>query len=191
MVKISDVIDFNELKNKATDKDIDKFEEYIYSMYYTMSQGKLSMAEMSRKIQKYMLDNNISQEKFMNIQKKLMERYGFSMDDIEKEMSNLGIDNNSVLGSIGKDYEGVRKAIGFQEKYNARMSTKTINTYSISNDKNSLEIILQDENVILKSFKKIDLTDNELNEFLCSYKKIVKEKMLNISICENASTYLY
>ena len=34
------IIDFNEIKNKAKDKDVDKFEEDIYSMYYQMAEGK-------------------------------------------------------------------------------------------------------------------------------------------------------
>jgi len=81
--------------------------------------------------------------------------------------------------------------ISFQEKYKGKLKVRSINSYNIKNDKNDIEVILQDENIILKSYGKIDLTDSELNEFLCSYKKIVNNKMLNISICENASTYLY
>ncbi len=189
MIKISDVIDFNELRNKASDKDVDKFEDYIYSMYYSMAQGKMSMAQMSREIMKYMNDNNISQEKFMNIQRKIMERYGVSTEDLEEQMKSMGID--SSLQSFGTGYEDTRKVMSFQEKYKGKLSVKTSTNYYIKNSKNDVEIYIQDENVILKSFDKIDLTDNELNEFLCSYKKVVNDKVLNISICENASTYLY
>ncbi len=189
MIKISDVIDFNELKNKASDKDVDKFEDYIYSMYYSMAQGKMSMAQMSREIMKYMNENNISQEKFMNIQKKIMERYGVSTDDLEEQMKSMGID--SSLQSLGNEYEDARKVMGFQEKYKGKLTVKTSTNYCIKNSKNDVEIYTQDENIILKSFNKIDLTDIELNEFLCSYKKVVSNKTLNISICENASTYLY
>lgn len=158
-------------------------------MYYSMSQGKLSMAEMSREIFKYMNENNISQEKFMNIQKKVMERYGISADDVESQMKSMGIEN--PLRNIGDEYEDARKMVGFQEKYKGKLKVKSINVYNIKNDKNDIEAMLQEENVILKSYGKIDLADNELNEFLCSYKKVVNNKMLNISICENASTYLY
>ena len=44
------VIDFNELKNKVNDKDIDKFESYIYELYYKMAEGKLNMAEFNQEI---------------------------------------------------------------------------------------------------------------------------------------------
>ena len=44
------IIDFNEIKNKVKDKDVDKFEEYIYSMYYKMAEGKLNMADFSKNI---------------------------------------------------------------------------------------------------------------------------------------------
>lgn len=189
MVKISDVIDFNELKNKATDKDVDKFEDYIYSMYYSMAQGNMSMAEMSREILKYMQENNISQEKFMNIQKKIMERYGVSTEDLEEQMKSIGID--TALNPLGTNYEDARKVMGFQEKYKGKLTIKSTTSYHIKNNKNDVAIHLQEENILLRSYGKIDLTDNELNEFLCSYKKVVGDKVLNISICENASTYLY
>jgi len=64
-----------------------------------MAQGKLSMAEMSREIFKYMKENNISQEKFMNIQKKVMERYGISTEDLDEQMRSMGIDTS--LNNLG------------------------------------------------------------------------------------------
>ncbi len=190
MIKISDIIDFNELKNRVNDKDIDKFEDYIYSLYYSMGEGKINMLEFSRKIQAYMEENNISQEKFLNIQKKVMERYGFDMNNIDEQMKSFGIDT-SQFGSLGKDYEEMRKTLSFQEKYKGRISSKTVTIYYIKNSNNNVEIIMEEENVILKSYTHINLADNELNEFLCSYKKLMKEKSLNISICENSSTYIY
>ena len=66
------IIDFNELKNKAKDKDIDKFEDYIYSMYYKLAEGKMNMADFSKNIMSYMQENNISQDKLLNIQKKIL-----------------------------------------------------------------------------------------------------------------------
>lgn len=54
-----------------------------------------------------------------------------------------------------------------------------------------MEIILEEDNVILKSAAHINLQDVELNEFLCSYKKVIKDKTLNISICENIGSYQY
>ena len=43
------IIDFNELKNKVNEKDVDNFESYIYNLYYKMAEGKLNMAEFTRK----------------------------------------------------------------------------------------------------------------------------------------------
>src|SRR3712207_2585333 len=176
------IIDFNELKNKASDKEIDKFEQYIYSLYYSVAQGEITMAEFSKKIMKYMGENNISQEKFFNIQKEFMKRYGFDMENLEEEMKSYGIDLNK--NNLGTDYEVIRKTMGFQEKYKGRIGNSMVITYSIKNDINNLSIHLENENVLLKSEKSIDLQDNELSEFLCSYKKVVENKQLNISICE-------
>ena len=55
------IIDFNDLKNKVKDSDVDKFEQYIYNLYFSVMDGSMTMAEFSRKIFDYMKDNNISQ----------------------------------------------------------------------------------------------------------------------------------
>ncbi|NLZ34807.1 MAG: DUF3867 domain-containing protein [Clostridiales bacterium] len=182
------IIDFNEIKNRVNEKDVDKFEAYMFSLYYEMSDGKLNMAEFSRKVMEYMEKNNISQDKFMKMQTKLMERYGFDPSDLENQLKALGIEN-IIPG--GGDIEKAKKTLGFQEKYKDRLKVKTVNSYYINNDKNKLEIITEGTNVILKSEKNIDLNDIELNEFLCSYKKLNDENQLEISICENTREYIY
>lgn len=181
------IIDFNEIKNKAKDKDVDKLEEYMYSLYYQMSEGKITMAEFTQNIYNYMSDNNISQDKFLNMQKKLMERYGFDSTIIEKQLKSAGIN----ISDVGKDYENLKRTMSFQEKYKDRINQKVMSTYTIKNDINDLEIILDETNVILKSPKKIDLNDIELSEFLCSYKKIVDDKQLTVNICQDVNKYEY
>ena len=81
--------------------------------------------------------------------------------------------------------------MSFQEKYKDRLKVSTTNNYYISNNKNNLKLLTDNEKVILISEGKIDLTDIELNEFLCSYKKVMQDKNLNISICENTKEYEY
>ena len=183
------IVDFNELKNKARDKDIEKFEQYIYGMYYSMAEGKLSMSDFTSNIKKYMDENNISQEKFFNIQREIMKRYGLDFGDIEAQMKNFGIDIGGT--NIQQGYEDLRKNLSFQEKYKGKIKNKNISIYSIKNSLNNVEIILEEDNVILKSTTHINLQDVELNEFLCSYKKVIKDKTLNISICENIGNYQY
>jgi hypothetical protein len=181
------IIDFNELKNKAKDKDIDKFEDYIYSMYYKLAEGKMNMADFSKNIMSYMQENNISQDKLLNIQKKFLERYGFDSSTLEEQFKIPGFNmNNSEL-----NYETMKKTISFQEKYKSRISTKTISEYFIKNEKNDLKVLLENEDVILISVKNIDLNDNELNEFLCSYKKVIEDKKIQIVLCENIKSYEY
>ena len=87
---MSDVIDFNELKNRASDKDLDKFEQYIYELYYSMAQGQLNMMEFSKSLREYMEKKQyIRRKKLMNIQKKFMERYGLDVSDLENQMKSL------------------------------------------------------------------------------------------------------
>lgn len=186
------IVDFNELKNKARDKDIDKFESYIYDLYFKMAQGQMSMFELSQKVQEYMTTNDISQEKFFNIQKQMLSRYGVSTEDLEGQLKNMGVDPKS-FGGIPKadDYEKVRKTLSFQEKYKSRISQKSLMTYKIKNELNDVEIYLEEENILIKSEKDINIQDNELNEFLCSYKKTLENKTLNIELCSNTNKYNY
>jgi hypothetical protein len=181
------IIDFNELKNKAKDKDIDKFEEYIYSLYYKLAEGKMNMADFSKHIMAYMQENDISQDKLINIQKKFLERYGFDSAAIDEQFKIPGFD----MSGTGINYEAMKKNLSFQEKYKSRMSTKAMSEYFIKNDKNELKVLLDKEDVILTSEKAIDLNDNELNEFLCSYKKVIEDKKIKIILCENTKSYEY
>lgn len=185
------IIDFNELRNRAKEKDedklVDKLEEYMYSLYYDMAQGKITMADFTKNIYKYMEDNNISQEQFFNIQKKLMERYGFDSSMIDEQLKSAGIN----VSDISNDYEKVRKNMSFNEKYNSQIETKAMLKYSIVNDKNNINIVLDEENVLIYSAGKIDLGDLELSDFLCSYKKLREDKVLQIKLCENTSDYQY
>lgn len=99
------VIDFNELKNKVNDGDVDKFEGYMFDLFYKTQSGSMNMAEYASEISKYMTENNISEKKLFEIQKKIMERYGFDISGLEGSMANLGLNVNLDSGT----YEDVRK----------------------------------------------------------------------------------
>lgn len=191
------IIDFNDLKNKVKDSDVDKFEQYIYNLYFSVMDGSMTMTEFSRKIYDYMNDNNISQEKFINIQKKFMQRYGMDSEEIEKQLKSFGIDTNKVgFGNINfnniteKDVDSIKKATGFYEKYGNKINPKSCISTFIKNDINDIEIIIDQEKIILCSSKKVNLMDAELNEFLLSYKNMFSKK-IRVILCENSSEYDY
>ncbi|MGY5267432.1 DUF3867 domain-containing protein [Paraclostridium bifermentans] len=186
------IIDFNELKNKVKDSDVDKFEQYIYTLYNSVMSGSMSMVEFSKKIMEYMNENNISQEKFINIQKKFMERYGMDSSEIDDQLKNLGIDPKNIdLSNMDNiNFEEIKKSIGFYEKYNYKIKPKaSVETY-IKNDHNDIKIIFDQEQVTLISQGKINLVDAELNELLLSYKNSL-DKTINITMCENITEYDY
>ena len=185
------IVDFSKLKEKVRDKDINDFENYIYNLYFKMAEGKMNMMQFTKEITSYMQENNISEEKFVNIQKEMLSRYGVSMDDIDGQLKGMGIDPATMTGMNSKAYEDMRKVMGFQEKYKTRLSSKTLTTYRIKNEKNDIEIHLEGNNVLIKSSKDIDLQDIELNEFLCSYKKTLEDSSLSIELCSNIQTYIY
>ena len=178
---MSDVIDFNELKNKVRDKDIDDFEAYILNLYGQMGTGGKDLASMNKSILEYMEKNNISLEKFAEIQKKLMERYGVSMDDLNKQYN---LEKNP-------EYKDYRKKLGFTEKYKGKVSDFSGYYYEIKNEKNDLYLFLSKSTVLISSKKKLDLEDNELNEFLVSYKKLQEDEKLHIRISEYHEEYEY
>ena len=191
------IIDFNELKNKVKDTDVDKFEQYIYNLYFSVMDGSMSMSEFSRKIFDYMNDNNISQEKFMNIQKKFMERYGMDSQEVEKQLKNFGIDPSTInMGNLDPSnmnedqLNNIRKASGFYERYGAKIQPKSCISATIKNDVNDITVMIDQDKVMLYSNKKINLVDAELNEFLLSYKNMFNNK-IRVVLCENCTEYDY
>ena len=50
--RVTDIIDFNKVKNKARDQDVNQFENYIYELYYSLSQGTITMSDLYSKINK-------------------------------------------------------------------------------------------------------------------------------------------
>ncbi|MDX5727630.1 DUF3867 domain-containing protein [Clostridioides difficile] len=192
------IIDFNELKNKVKDSDVDKFEQYIYNLYFSVMDGKMSMAEFSRKIFDYMRDNNISQEKFMKIQKQFMERYGMDTEEVEKQLRNFGIDpstagfmsNNTSSKVSTEDLESFKKSAGFYEKYGEKIQPKSCIITFINNDLNDINVILDQEKIMLCSDRKINLMDSELNEFLLEYKNMFNKK-IKVVMCETTNKYDY
>lgn len=191
------IIDFNELKNKVKDTDVDKFEQYIYNLYFSVMDGSMSMSEFSRKIFDYMNDNNISQEKFMNIQKKFMERYGMDSQEVEKQLKNFGIDPSTInMGNLDPSnmnegqLNNIRKAAGFYERYGAKIQPKSCIYATIKNDVNDITVMIDQDKVMLYSNKKINLVDAELNEFLLSYKNMFNNK-IRVVLCENCTEYDY
>ncbi|PBE73579.1 DUF3867 domain-containing protein [Clostridioides difficile] len=192
------IIDFNELKNKVKDSDVDKFEQYIYNLYFSVMDGKMSMAEFSRKIFDYMRVNNISQEKFMKIQKQFMERYGMDTEEVEKQLRNFGIDpstagfmsNNTSSKVSTEDLESFKKSAGFYEKYGEKIQPKSCITTFIKNDLNDINVIIDQEKIMLCSDRKINLMDSELNEFLLEYKNMFNKK-IKVVMCETTNKYDY
>ncbi|MDY5211494.1 DUF3867 domain-containing protein [Intestinibacter sp.] len=102
------IIDFNELKNKVKETDIDKFENYMYNLYFSVADGSMTMAQFTSKIYDYMRENNISNEKFMNMQKKLLERYGVDEAEIERQLKSMGINPNDLSSISSMNINDIR-----------------------------------------------------------------------------------
>ncbi|WP_455538301.1 DUF3867 domain-containing protein [Terrisporobacter sp.] len=200
------VIDFNELKNKVKDSDVDKFENYMYDLYFSVVDGSMTMSQFTSKIYEYMRENNISQEKFMKMQNKLMERYGVDPKELDRQIKNFGLDPNNLsfedLNKFNYNPQGttnqsektatsdIDKNSDFYKKYNENLKVKELTTTSLKNEVNDIKIIIEKEKVILMSEGSINLVDAQLNELLLSYKSMYNNK-LRIVICENCREYDY
>ncbi|MGL4739565.1 MAG: DUF3867 family protein [Sarcina sp.] len=194
------IVDFSKIQNKVRDKDVDKFEAYIYDLYYKMAEGKMNMMQLTQEVTSYMQENNVSQDKLLKIQEEMLGRYGVTMDDVAREMGmnpedlkgpNAMNSFANTNGQFKESYEDLRKVMSFEEKYKNRLNKRSLTTYKIKNDVNDIEIMLEGNTVFIKSPKDINLGDVELNEFLCSYKKTLKDDKINIELCSNVQNYIY
>lgn len=175
---MSDVINLDDFKNKVRDKDVDELESYIYSLYFQVAEGKMTLADVNLEIRKYMEEHSISDAKFMEIQKKLVERYGYDPNDLEKQL----LEGRDLL---------IQKTPGLLEKYGSSIQEMKGFLKEIKNDRNDLEIFCSGTHVILLSGKTVDLEDNELHEFLVSFKRQAGSDSLDIRIGENIQRFEY
>ena len=200
------IIDFNELKNKVKDSDVDKFENYMYDLYFSVADGSMTMSQFTSKIYEYMRENNISQEKFIKMQNKLLERYGVDPKELDKQMKNFGLDPNNLnledlnkftynspnVGSSTKktNNTSIDKNSDCYKKYSENLQSKELIITSLKDEVNDIKIIIEKEKVTLISEGKINLVDAQLNELLLSYKSMYNDK-LKVVICENCKEYDY
>ncbi|WP_434796735.1 DUF3867 family protein [Terrisporobacter vanillatitrophus] len=202
------IIDFNELKNKVKDSDVDKFENYMYDLYFSVADGSMTMSQFTSKIYEYMRENNISQEKFLKMQNKLMERYGVDPTELDQQIRNLGLNPNnlsfddlnkfnptnntqSTINEIKEKIDNdIDKNSDFYKKYNKDLESKELIITFFKSEVNDMKIIIEKEKVTLISEGSINLVDAQLNELLLSYKSIYNKK-LKITICENCKEYDY
>lgn len=190
------IIDFGSFQNKVKDSDVDKLEEYMYSMYTKVSSGGMSPLDFSKSINEFMKKNNISVEKFGQMQEKLLERYGFDPKNIEEDMKRMGIDMNESAYIINNnDKEGAYSVrdfgdkLAFFERY-AGLEEKTIMYYLLDNGVNKIKFIMDGDILTLVSEKKIDLSDPDVNTFIAGYRQANKEK-IKVVICEATNSYDY
>ncbi|KAF5033294.1 DUF3867 family protein [Proteiniclasticum sp. QWL-01] len=174
---MSDIIDLSKFKEKVRDKDVDELENYIYSLYFQVAEGKMTLADVNREIRKYVEENDISHTKFMEIQKKLIERYGYDPNELEKQL----MQDPSLLG----------QSRGLLEKYGKSIEEAKGYRKVIKNNRNELVIFATGHRIILLSEKKIDLEDNEVHEFLVSYKRQAGSETLDVQLAESIQTFQY
>jgi len=193
------IISFEEIKNRVNDDDLNLFEDFMTEELLKLNfDGDMDMLDFIKKISKYQEDHNIPPKKFMDIQTKLMERYGFDIKDAYPGMlkdvkENIGKSDLNDPTSLFKDVDPVDFAavsLGLIEEYRDNIGVKKIITLNVKNDKNDLRIFFDEDKVSLISEKKIDFSDEEVNKAISHYKEVVGHS-LRIQICEASNAYDY
>lgn len=176
------IIDFGSFQNKVKDSDIDKLEEYMYSMYTNVSSGTMSPLDFSKSINEFLKKNNISVEKFGQMQEKLLKRMGIDMNESAYIINNKDKKESYSVKDFGDK-------LAFFERYDG-IEEKTIMYYLLDNGVNQVKFIMDGSNLTLVSEKKIDLSDPDVNTFIAGYRQANKEK-IKVVICEATSAYDY
>ena|SRR3712207_5538107 len=193
------IISFEDIKNRVNDDDLNLFEDFMTEELLKLNfDGDMDMLDFAKKISKYQEDNDIPPKKFMEIQTKLMERYGFDIKDAYPGMlkdikENSGKIRANDLSYFFKDVDPMDFAavsLSLSEEYKDKVEEKKIISLCIKNDKNDLRIIFDNTIVSLISEKKIDFSDGEVNHAISHYKEVLGNS-LRIQVCEASNAYDY
>lgn len=181
------IIKFGKLQEKWEEQELDKLEAFMNSMVNDFISGKLSMAELSINIEKYRRENNISEEKMMKLQSKLVQNLGMSMG-----IQNVDEEIEAIKEKIEKDmpeFKGAKNII-FKDYYKDKIHEKTISQMNVKNEKNDLKLIIEENLITIITEKKVDFSDDELNEIIANYKQCTNDTLKIIS-CEATKIYEY
>lgn len=181
------IINFDKLQEKWDEQEVDKFEAFLNSQMDGVFSGRLTMAEFSKSMRQYQQENNISNEKLIELQKKILSKMGVDLDlnELDKEIANLE--------EVMKDEDGktinIRK-MAFFDYFSDKIETKEIPQMKMENGKNNLSLQFDGNQITIISEKQVDFSDDELNEIIAGYKESV-EGSLKIITCEATKIYEY
>lgn len=187
------IINFKDLKDKVRPSDVDKFEKHMFETFEKMSSGEMSMFEFTNSLSKYLADNNIEPDKFVEIEKSLLERYGFDKDSFDKfkaETENNKDSLKNVKVVEGMSADTISKRLTFYEFYSEQLKETKCLEMNFKNEKNDVRFIFDQNKITMISDKKIDLSDQELNKIITFY-KYATEGSLEVIMCEATNKYEY
>ncbi len=181
------IINFDKLQEKWSEQEFDKFEEFLNLQTELIMTGQISVAEFMKSMKKYQEDNNITNDGIAKLQKKMIEKLGLGieLEEIDKAVEDLG---KKVNGEDGLSFELRQKA--FFEYYSDRIEKKELNSLKIKNKKNDLTLIIMGKEILIYSEKRVDFSDDELNEIIAGYKESI-QGCLKIITCEATKIYEY
>lgn len=186
------IINFADIKNRITEEDVDAFEAFMSKELLNLDLNpELDMVGFANKISEYQERHNISNEKFMEIQTKMIERYGFTASD-----DNLMQQEKKATEELNKrfresdTYIYMSAIFGLNAIFDDKVEEKRTLQLDIKNDKNDLRMIFSGTTVTIISEKKIDLSDDNINKAISRYRESA-EKTIRIQICEASNAYDY
>ncbi|MEG0250489.1 MAG: DUF3867 family protein [Peptostreptococcus sp.] len=192
------IIKFGKLQEKWNEQEVDKFEDFLNMMMEDVVTGNISISEFTAKMSKYQLDNNISNEKLMELQKKLLEKMGIDIDinDFNKQMEILeGLEksgsNSDSDGENKNSFDTKKiKEIAFFDFYKDKITNKKIPEFHLKTEKNDLIMFMEEDKITIVTENKIDFADDELNAVITDYRECIHGS-LKIVACEASKIYEY
>lgn len=181
------IINFDKLQEKWDEQEVDKFESFLNSKMEAVFSGQISMSEFSKSMKEYQDKNNISNEKLIDLQKKLLNKMGVDLDinNIDKEISKL----EESIKKEGKGDVNIRR-MAFFDYYSDQIENKEIPKMELKNSKNDMMLLFIGNKIIIITENKVDFSDDEFNQIVAGYKSTV-EGSLKIITCEATKVYEY
>lgn len=182
------IINFDKLKEKWDDKEIDKFEEFMNLQTERIITGQISIAELIKSMKKYQVEHNITNDGIMKLQKKMIDNLGLNIEveDVDREVEEI----RRYLNEEDEDLTLELRNKAFFAYYSDRIENKDIACMELKNEKNNLTLMIMGKEIIIYSEKRVDFSDDELNGIVALYKESI-EGGLKIITCEATKIYEY
>lgn len=170
------IIDFGQIKKQAEKTEaIDKFEALINQSIEDMMTGKVSYLDLMKKMDQFQKENNLSPEAFHEIEMGVLDRFGFSQDDINMAQKKMDEMKDDVVETLEKDIEPILSDYEFLEHKKENPSIKDFEEDLSLKDKSSVDESLDESE---ESKQEREMLTNARFNFFRKYSDMYTKKVM-------------